>query len=111
MGGPLPLVEWFNAATGRSLSADAYLEIGERIHQLRHAFNVREGINPARDWRPHPRMIGEPPLRTGPHKKATLDADGFIREYYRAMHWDLGTGHADAAHLERLGLAEALQST
>jgi aldehyde:ferredoxin oxidoreductase len=109
VGGPLPLVDWFNAACGRALAADAYLEIGERIHQLRHAFNVREGINPARDCRPHPRMIGAPPLGTGPHKGTTLDADGFIREYYRAMHWDLATGRADREHLERIGLREALE--
>jgi aldehyde:ferredoxin oxidoreductase len=106
VGGPLPLVDWMNAATGWSLSADQYLEAGERIHQLRHAFNLREGINPARDCRPHPRLYGAPPQSAGPFKGQTLDADGFIQAYYRAMRWDLDTGHAEPGHLAGLGLEE-----
>jgi aldehyde:ferredoxin oxidoreductase len=110
VGGPLPLVEWMNAATGWSVSADAYLEAGERIHQLRHAFNVREGLNPARDFRPHPRLYGDPPQKAGPFRNTTLDAAGFVREYYRAMHWDDATGRADKAHLERLALPEVAEA-
>jgi aldehyde:ferredoxin oxidoreductase len=106
VGGPIPLVDWMNAATGWTLSADDYLAVGERIHQLRHAFNVREGINPARDCRPHPRLYGDPPLSSGPWRNTTLDADGFIREYYRAMHWDLESGQAESAHLSQVGLPE-----
>jgi aldehyde:ferredoxin oxidoreductase len=110
VGGPLPLVDWMNAAAGWSRSADEYLEIGERIHQLRHAFNVREGINPARDCRPHPRLYGEPPLSTGPFRGLTLDAQGFIGEYYRAMRWDEESGRTDRAHLERLGLDMVIEA-
>jgi len=106
VGGPIPLVDWMNAATGWSLSADDYLAVGERIHQLRHAFNVREGINPAKDCRPHPRLYGDPPLSSGPWRNTTLDAEGFIREYYRAMRWDEETGRSDKAHLEQVGLGE-----
>lgn len=107
-GGNMPLTEWMNAATGWSHSADEYLRIGERIHQLRHAFNVREGINPIRDNPPHPRTYGEPPQTAGPFKGLTLDAEAWIREYYRSMHWSVETGRADRAHLEALGLPEAL---
>ena len=110
VGGPLPMVEWMNAATGWTLSADQYLQVGERIHQLRHAFNVREGINPARDCRPHPRLYGDPPLASGPFRNTTLDADGFIREYYRAMHWDPETGRTEKAHLAEVELPEVAQA-
>jgi len=110
VGGPLPLVGWMNAATGWELTADQYLAAGERIHQLRHAFNLREGINPARDCRPHPRMYGEPPLKAGPFKKTTLDVDGFIREYYRAMNWDLDSGRTASAHLKSLDLPEVVEA-
>ncbi len=110
VGGPIPLVDWMNAATGWSYGADAYLEAGERIHQLRHAFNCREGINPVRDCRPHPRLYGDPPLPAGPFRKTTLDADGFIREYYRAMRWDPETGHASKAHLESVDLPEVVEA-
>jgi len=109
VGGPLPLVDWMNAATGWSMSANAYLEAGERIHQLRHAFNVREGINPARDFRPHPRLYGDPPLVTGPFRNTTLDADGFVREYYRAMHWDDETGRTEKSHLDKMDLPEVAE--
>ena len=106
VGGPLPLVDWMNAATGWSLGADQYLQAGERIHQLRHAFNVREGINPARDNQPHPRLYGDPPLSSGPFRNTTLDAKGFIREYYHAMRWDLDSGRTHQAHLDQIGLPE-----
>ncbi len=109
VGGPLPLVDWMNAATGWSLSADDYLAIGERIHQLRHAFNVREGINPAKDCQPHPRLYGDPPLSSGPFRGTTLDAQGFIAEYYRAMRWDEDDGRTDQTHLAQIGLPEVAE--
>ena len=61
IGGNFPLCEWLNAATGWEYSPEEYLVIGERIEQLRQAFNLREGLNPKKDFRPHPRLFGDPP--------------------------------------------------
>ena len=104
VGGPIPLCEWLNAATGWNLTNDQYLETGERIEQLRQAFNVREGINPIRDWRPHPRVYGNPAFEKGPAKGITVDLDTMSREFYEAFKWDPETGKPAKDHLTQLGL-------
>jgi aldehyde:ferredoxin oxidoreductase len=106
VGADIPLIQWLNAATGWDLSAEDYLVIGERIEQLRHAFNIREGLNPYRNFRLHPRISGHPPLDKGPAKGVSLDLDGMAKAFYEAMGWDLSTGLPDPARLERLGLSE-----
>ncbi len=106
IGGPMPLFDWLNAAAGWRRSADDYLLVGERVEQLRHAFNLREGINAIRDFKPHPRTYGDPPQDKGPAKGLTLDQDGLAREFYEAMGWDVADGRPDPARLRRLGLDE-----
>ncbi len=109
VGAELPLCEWMNAATGWDLTNDDYLVIAERVHQLRHAFNVREGLNPIRDFRPHGRLHGDPPQKEGPARNVTVDVDAIGKSYYEAMHWDFITGQADRAHLKKLGLEDVIQ--
>ena len=110
VGGGMPLCEWLNAATGWDLSNDEYLVIGERIEQLRHAFNIREGFNPIRDFRPHPRVYGDPPSSRGPAKGVTIDVDTMAQSFYQALHWDLATGKPKLEHLKRLGLTDVAET-
>ena len=65
IGGDFPLCEWLNAATGWGNSPEEYLLIGERIEQLREAFNLREGLNPRKDFQTHPRLSGNPSASWG----------------------------------------------
>ncbi|MBW2095984.1 MAG: aldehyde ferredoxin oxidoreductase family protein [Deltaproteobacteria bacterium] len=109
VGAELPLCEWMNAATGWNLPPDAYLVAAERVHKLRHSFNVREGLNPIRDFRPHPRLYGDPPQDKGPARKVTIDIDTLAESYYKAMHWELQTGKPHRKRLEELGLPDVLQ--
>ncbi len=109
VGGGLPLCEWMNAVTGWGLSNDEYLVIGERIEQLRHAFNIREGLNPIKDFRPHPRVYGDPPLTKGPLKGVTVDVDALAKSFYKAMSWDLCTGKPYLEKLQDLGLTEVIE--
>jgi aldehyde:ferredoxin oxidoreductase len=106
VGGPMPLCEWLNAATGWNRTKDEYLVLGDRIQQLRHAFNVREGIRPFQDWWPHPRVVGNPPFDHGPAKGVTIDLDTMSREFCQAFHWDPATGRPDPHHLEGLGMSD-----
>ncbi|MFH1132158.1 MAG: aldehyde ferredoxin oxidoreductase family protein [Pseudomonadota bacterium] len=109
IGGPIPLCGWMNAATGWNLTNDQYLIIGERIEQLRHAFNVREGLNPIRDFKPNPRVYGDPPLLKGPAKNRTLDVKTMARSFYAAMHWNVENGKPEEGHLKQLGLDEVVE--
>ncbi len=110
VGGNIPINEWMNAATGWNLSNDEYLHIGERIQQLRHAFNVREGLNPVKDFRPHSRITGDPPLQAGPLKGTTMDPDVLAKTFYDAAKWDFETGKPDPDHLKNLDLTEVMET-
>ncbi|MEW6531244.1 MAG: aldehyde ferredoxin oxidoreductase family protein [Thermodesulfobacteriota bacterium] len=109
-GGNMPLCEWLNAATGWNLSHEDYLEIGERVGQLRHAFNVREGLNPIRDFRPHKRIFGDPAPTSGPLKNKSLPIDDMARAYYAVKGWRLEDAMPDPERLRKLGLADVAES-
>jgi aldehyde:ferredoxin oxidoreductase len=80
---------------------------GERAHLMRHAFNIREGLNPIRDFRPHPRLCGMPPLEHGPARGVTVDFDTLAGSYCEAMGWDVETGRPYPEQLKQLGLEDA----
>ncbi|MEW6113461.1 MAG: aldehyde ferredoxin oxidoreductase family protein [Thermodesulfobacteriota bacterium] len=109
-GGNMPLCEWLNAATGWNLSHEDYLEIGERVGQLRHAFNVREGLNPIRDFRPHGRIFGNPAPASGPLKNKSLPIDDMAKAYYAVNAWRLEDAMPDPERLRKLGLADVVES-
>ena len=53
--------EWINASTGWDMTLDEVRRVGERIANLRMAFEVREGNNPAQRKVPA-RLVGDPPI-------------------------------------------------
>ncbi len=105
IGPGIPLFEWTNAATGWDFTDHEYLETGERIQTLRHAYNVREGVKPT-DTALAERATGRPPLTYGPNKNITLDQETMVREFYAYYDWDYETGRPSKTRLERLGLKE-----
>ena len=109
LGGTLPLVEYANAVTDWNLTPEDYLRIGERIQNVRQAFNAREGLQPLRDFRMNPRAAGDPPLTYGPLKGVKLDRDRLNKDFLRAMQWDETTGVPTKKKLEDLGLQKIAQ--
>ncbi|PKN31070.1 MAG: aldehyde ferredoxin oxidoreductase [Deltaproteobacteria bacterium HGW-Deltaproteobacteria-21] len=109
VGGPMPICEWLNAATGWDLPNDEYLVMGERIQQLRNGFNIREGIHAIRDCRPHGRIWGDPPLLHGPARNVTVDIDTMGREYYAAFGWDETDGRPSRQRLQELGMEDLIE--
>jgi aldehyde:ferredoxin oxidoreductase len=109
MGGHLDLPAYANAVTGWGLAPAEYLKIGERIQNIRQAFNLKHGIQPRRDFALPDRSLGTPPLEAGPVKGVTLNmqelADGFLDE----MGWDRETGAPTAQKLKSLGLDDIAQ--
>jgi len=96
-------VEWIKTITGRDVTMDDILEIGERIANLRQAFNIREGLN-AREFKIPDRIMGRPPKEVGPNPGVTLDEDEMYNDYLKAMDWDLKTAKPSKKKLEDLGL-------
>jgi aldehyde:ferredoxin oxidoreductase len=97
--------EWINAVTGWDTTHQELLRTGERIANLRMAFQVREGDNPVQRRIPG-RLIGSPPLEEGPHKGFSLDAETLQREFLAACDWDQQTCKPSRAKLEELGLED-----
>jgi len=60
------------------------LKTGERIVDMRHVFNLREGICEL-NWQVPPRIIGNPPQTTGPLAGVTADIDAQI--YWAWVIW------------------------
>jgi aldehyde:ferredoxin oxidoreductase len=105
---PDPIAEFMNAVTGWEVTNDELLKTGERISNLRHAFNIREGLNPL-EFKVPDRVLGRPPLKEGPVAGVTVDEDTMIREYLTAMDWDLKTAKPSRNKLLELGLADVAQ--
>jgi aldehyde:ferredoxin oxidoreductase len=110
VGGPMPVCEWLNAATGRDLDPDEYLIMGERIQQLRNGFNIRQGLNAIRDCRPHGRLWGETPMANGPAKNITIDIHTMAREFYEAFGWNTADGRPSPERLLKLGMDDLIES-
>ena len=84
------LIEFLNAITGWDATLDEVLTTGERIANLRQAFNIREGLNPL-TYAVSGRLVGKPPMEDGPLAGVTIDEAVVDREFLEAMDWDLTT--------------------
>jgi len=94
-----------SAVTGWVFDMNEVLKVGERISNVRQAFNIREGFTP-KDFRISGRPVGDPPLEGGPTANVTVDADTLRAEYFMAMDWDIETGKPSRSKLEELGLQD-----
>lgn len=91
------------AATGWEWDLERVFETGERIYTMRHAFNLREGINPLARNVPG-RIVGEPPLQVGNVRGVTVDYKRLNREFLERLGWDIHTTVPSAQSLRRLGM-------
>jgi aldehyde:ferredoxin oxidoreductase len=91
------------AVTGWDITLDDCQVLGERIATIRHAFNLREGLNPLQFW-VNPRAVGEPPLREGNVSDIKIPEAHLARQYLEAIGWDTKTCKPSMARLQALGL-------
>jgi len=103
MAGEYPYLDVINAATGWDFTVQEFLEAGERIQNLRQAFNVREGFTPS-DFVLPDRVLGKPPLETGPNANFTIDIETLSNEFFQEMQWDPKSGRPSRDRLVELGL-------
>jgi aldehyde:ferredoxin oxidoreductase len=103
------LPEWINLTTGWDTTPEELLKAGERIANLRMAFNVREGDIVTKRRIPD-RLTGKTPLPAGPHENVTLDVETLEREFLQACDWDLETAKPSRSKLEELGLKDVAEA-
>jgi aldehyde:ferredoxin oxidoreductase len=99
------LPEYMKAITGWDVTLDELMRSGERIGNLRQAFNVREGLN-SLEFKVPGRIVGIPPLNEGPTAGVTLDEKTLDREFLVEMDWDLETAKPTVNKLKELGLGD-----
>jgi len=99
--GPSALAKWINLVTGWDLSTDDVMEAGDRIFNLKRAFNLRCGIRRADDALPH--RLEHLDRKTGGAAGSLPDMPGLLNEYYALRDWD-DDGFPTPARLHRLGL-------
>jgi aldehyde:ferredoxin oxidoreductase len=90
-------------ATGWDFDMDDVREVGERIFTMRHAFNLREGINP-RERNIPKRMIGDPPFEEGPIKGVKVDHETLTTEFLEYLGWDVETTVPSGDSLDKLDM-------
>jgi aldehyde:ferredoxin oxidoreductase len=103
--GPAKLVDFLNAVTGQKYKLADVLKAGERIANIRHAFNLREGINELK-FVTHSRIYGDPPQKEGPLKGVTIDIGAQMYWNLGALDWDPITTKPSKAKLIELGLKD-----
>ncbi|MFC1991283.1 aldehyde ferredoxin oxidoreductase family protein [Chloroflexota bacterium] len=94
---------YMSAVTGWERSMDELLKIGERIDNMMHVFDLREGINPLK-LKVQPRMIGIPPQKEGPLAGVTVDTKAQVYWNLGALDWDHITTKPSKKKLLELGL-------
>ncbi len=92
-----------SAATGWEFDMDSLVETGLRIFTMRHAFNLREGINPLARNMPG-RLLGDPPLSEGNVKNITVDLKTMSQEYLEFIGWDVDSTIPGDESLRKLGM-------
>ena len=99
------VVEGYKHLTGRDISVQEGLKVGEKIINLARAFNAREGFDRKDDAMPE-RFLTEP-VSGGMQDGARVENfDAMIDEFYTECGWDLKTGWPTRAKLEELGLKD-----
>ncbi len=93
-------VKAFNAVTGLNLTLKDALLAGERIFNIRKAFNVKHGASRADDKLP--KRLLEEKGRAG----TVVDLSKTLEEYYEVRGWDKNTSKPTREKLLQLGLQD-----
>ena len=96
----------FTMITDIPMTADEIAKVGERVVNLKKAFNIREGWTKADDWLPA--RVFEDPVPSGPSAGSFINPDELrmeIQDYYRARGWT-EDGLIPKAKLVALGLED-----
>jgi aldehyde:ferredoxin oxidoreductase len=97
--------DFLAAAGGKEWSLAEFEKVGFRIAMARHLFNLKAGIN-FKDFAFPARVLGQPPLESGPTKDVTVDLNLMVSEYMAELKSDPSTAAIPDGLLEELDLAQ-----
>jgi aldehyde:ferredoxin oxidoreductase len=86
--------------TGDNYSVEDALTLGERVWNLKKAFNMKHGCTRAEDTLPN-RLLKQPDKRA---QNSVVKLDETLPEYYQVRGWDWKTGKPTKEKLISLGL-------
>jgi aldehyde:ferredoxin oxidoreductase len=95
-------MDYANAVTDFNYTEEEWIRLGKRIHAMRHAFNLREGFR-RKDATISDRIIGIPPLESGPLAGVTVDVERMGDNFFRLMGYNVEDGVPKKETLEELG--------
>jgi aldehyde:ferredoxin oxidoreductase len=104
---PADYATLYRLATGREMSEENLMIIGERIHNLGRLFNIRYADFGRKDDYPPERLLEEP--STGTRDGYRLEEEKWsemLDEYYDLHGWDRARGYPGKETLISLGLRE-----
>ena len=102
------LTDFMNLTTGWNYNMDDLLKTGDRIANIRQAFNVREGIDMA-DFKVPGRVSGNPPPEAGPTAGKSADFTTVRNDYLAARDWD-ASGKPSKKKLLELGMEDVAKA-
>lgn len=101
---PDTLMRELSLVTGEPWDVQRVQVVGERIATLRHAFNLREGLNPVDDFTLPQRYLDGSDLHGGQGKGVVVDVDSMRGSYFAEVGWDQKTAVPSVESLRALGL-------
>lgn len=101
------ILKFYNIATGMNYTMEEFLRAGERIANVRQAFNIREGFN-MKELKLPRRAFGYPPLEEGPTAGNYVDYQSMLNSYLIAMGWNPETAMPESKTIAELGLSNLL---
>ena len=102
------LMNALKAVTGwDDITPEELIKTGERITNVRQAFNLREGLNVP--FKYPDRMLGVPSKTVGPRAGLTFTQADIYNEYLKEMDWDFETGKPSKERLLELGLEDVAE--
>lgn len=97
--------KYIEAITGMEFGEDTALKTGIRIYNMRHAFNLREGLTLS-DFDISDRTVGRPPMEAGPLKDVSIDTELLAENFFKEINFDMESGIPTKESLEELGYLE-----
>ena len=108
---PEDYAEAISAATGREISGDEFMEVGQRIYNVEKAFNTLHVGFARKDDYP-PLVYMKEPIKSGQFKGELLERDKWdkmLDEYYEEQGWDKKTSWQTEENLVKLGLRDVAE--